>query len=158
MIRATAGLAALTLFAGAAMAATVVPPTDVAYENGAVAEPLTETPGDPERGRQVVSDKSLGNCVSCHSASDLKDVPWHGGIGPTFDGVGARWDEASLRGIVANAKEMFPGSMMPSFYKTEGFIRPGEAYTGEAAEGEIEPILTAQQIEDVVAYLMTLKD
>ena len=53
---------------------------------------------------------------------------------------------------------MFEGTMMPSFYKTEGFIRPGDGYTGKAPEGEIEPILSAQQIEDVVAYLVTLKE
>ena len=47
---------------------------------------------------------------------------------------------------------------MPSFYKTEGFIRPGNAYTGKAAEGELEPLLTAQQIEDVVSFLLTLKE
>ena len=59
---------------------------------------------------------------------------------------------------MANAKAMFEGTMMPSFYKTEGFIRVGDAYTGKAAEGEVAPLLTAQEVEDVVAYLMTLKD
>jgi sulfur-oxidizing protein SoxX len=52
---------------------------------------------------------------------------------------------------------MFEGSMMPSFYKVDGFIRPGDDYTGDAAK-EIKPILTAQQIEDVVAFLATLKE
>jgi len=59
---------------------------------------------------------------------------------------------------VANAKLMFEDSLMPSFYKTEGFIRLGDAYTGNAHPGNAEPLLTAQQIEDVVAFLMTLKD
>ncbi|MDH5452562.1 MAG: c-type cytochrome, partial [Paracoccaceae bacterium] len=67
--------------------------------------------------------------------------------------------EAELRGIVANSKMTFEDSMMPSFYKTKGYIRPGDAFTGKAAEGdELPPLLTAQQIEDVVAYLMTLKE
>ena len=74
-----------------------------------------------------------------------------------LDGVGSRWNEAELRGIVANAKQVYDGTIMPAFYKVDGFIRPGNAYTGKAAE-TIEPLLTAQQIEDVVAFLMTLKD
>ena len=63
-----------------------------------------------------------------------------------------------MRGIVANAKMMFEGSLMPSFYKTEGFTRPGNAYTGKAADDTFGPLLSAQQVEDVVAYLVTLKD
>jgi len=138
--------------------AAEIEPTAVAYTDGAVSQSLTGVPGDPERGREIVGNKSLGNCVACHEVSDLKDVPFHGEIGPMLDGAGDRWTQAELRGIVANAKIMFPESMMPSFYKTEGFIRPGNAYTGEAADDTFGPILTAQQIEDTVAYLMTLKD
>ena len=63
-----------------------------------------------------------------------------------------------MRGIIANAKEMFPDTMMPSFYKTTGFIRPGNGFSGKAAEGELDPLLTGQQVENVVAYLMTLKE
>ena len=74
-----------------------------------------------------------------------------------LDGVGSRWNEAELRGIVANAKLMYEGTIMPAFYKVDGFTRPGNGYTGKAAE-TLEPILSAQQIEDVVAFLMTLKD
>jgi len=136
-----------------------VMPTAVAYEDGAVAQSLTGVAGDAVSGREIVGDKSLGNCVACHAVSDLADVPFHGEIGPMLDGAGDRWTEAELRGIVANAKMMFEGSMMPSFYKTEGFTRPGNAYTGEAMDPEtFGPLLSAQQIEDVVAYLVTLKD
>ena len=82
-----------------------------------------------------------------------------GEVGPSLDGAGDRWTEAELRGIVANAKMMFDGSVMPSFYKTEGFTRLGDAYTGKAyGEGEVQPLLTAQEIEDVVSFLMTLKE
>ena len=115
--------------------------------------------GGSEDGKALVMERSKGNCVACHEVTDLEDVPFHGEIGPMLDGAGDRWSEAELRGIVANAKVMFEGSMMPSFYKTEGFIRPGNAYTGKAADPEtFGPLLTAQQIEDVVAYLATLKD
>lgn len=153
-------------FIGAAVAAIIatglhaeeILPTNVAYDEGAVAQSLSGTPGDAANGRIIVGDKKQGNCVACHQVSDLADVPFQGEIGPMLDGAGDRWSEAELRGIVANAKIMFEDSMMPSFYKTEGFIRPGNAYTGEAADDTFGPILSAQQIEDVVAYLATLKE
>ena len=150
-------LAAVALaFAGSAIAGEVAP-GDVKFEDGAVAASLTSTAGDPASGAEIVGDKSLGNCVACHQVSALAGVPWHGEIGPSLDGAADRWDEAQLRGIVANAKVMFEGSMMPSFYKVEGFIRPGDAFTGDAAK-EITPLLSAQQVEDVVAFLETLKE
>ncbi|HAG25447.1 MAG TPA: sulfur oxidation c-type cytochrome SoxX, partial [Rhodobacter sp.] len=83
---------------------------------------------------------------------------FQGNVGPALDGVGSRWSEAELRGIVSNAKMMFDGTVMPSFYKTEGYTRLGDAYTGKAPKGDVPPILSAQQIEDVVAYLLTLKE
>lgn len=154
------------LFAGAVLAVSAfgvtageVLPGDVMYEDGAVAQSLTGGAGDPAVGREIVGDKGQGNCVACHAVTDLADVPFHGEIGPMLDGAGDRWSEAELRGIVANAKVMFEGSMMPSFYKVSGFTRPGDAYTGKAAVAEtFGPLLSAQQIEDVVAYLTTLKD
>ena len=136
-----------------------VAPTAVSYNEGAVEQSLSGVAGDAANGRIIVGDKKQGNCVACHMVTDLADVPFHGEIGPMLDGAGERWSEAELRGIVANAKIMFEDSMMPSFYKTEGFTRPGDAYTGKAADPEtFGPLLSAQQIEDVVAYLMTLKD
>ncbi|MDW4498753.1 sulfur oxidation c-type cytochrome SoxX [Sulfitobacter sp. D35] len=155
LFQATALFAAL---ASTAAFAAEIAPTEVSYEDGAVSAPLSAQPGDAANGRVIVGDKSQGNCVACHAVSDLSDVPFHGEIGPPLDGAGDRWSEAELRGIVSNAKMMFPESMMPSFYKTEGFVRPGNAYTGDAADDTFGPILTAQQIEDVVAYLATLKE
>jgi len=137
--------------------AEIVNPQDVAYVDGAVATSLTGTPGNAENGA-VIMNKGAGNCIACHEVTALNHLPFHGEIGPMLDGVADRWSEAELRGIVANAKIMFEGSMMPSFYKTSGFTRLGDAYTGKAhPEGEVMPLLTAQEIEDVVAYLMTLK-
>lgn len=150
--------AIVALSASVAVAATEISPTDVAFDEGTVAQSLSGVAGDPASGREIVGNKSLGNCVACHQVSDLSNVPFQGEIGPMLDGAGDRWTEAELRGIVANAKIMFEDSMMPAFYKTEGFIRPGNAYTGEAADDTFGPLLTAQQIEDVVAYLSTLKE
>lgn len=153
------GYAAVATFAMAtALSAAEINPAKVAYEDGAVASSLTGKPGDPANGRMIVGSKSFGNCIACHEVTDLKDEPFHGEIGPMLDGAGDRWTEAELRGIVANAKIMFEDTMMPAFYKADGFIRPGNAYTGEAADDTFGPILTAQQIEDVVAYLITLKE
>ena len=135
-----------------------VAPDGLVFENGSIGESLTGMAGDPEAGSATMADRGLGNCVACHVVSALPEVPFQGDVGPPLDGVGERWSEAELRGIVANAKMTFDGTMMPSFYKTDGFIRPGDAYTGAAAPADLPPILTAQQIEDVVAYLMTLKD
>ena len=152
------GIASIALAASITTAAAETSPTAVKYEDGSVAKSLSGVAGDPVEGRDIVGNKKKGNCVACHEVSDLKDVPFHGEIGPMLDGAGDRWTEAELRGIVANAKIMFEDTMMPAFYKTEGFIRPGKAYTGEAADDTFGPVLTAQQIEDVVAYLATLKE
>lgn len=149
--------AAVAVSAAVSMAGEIAP-TDVKFEDGSIAQSLTGVPGDAANGRLIVGDKGIGNCVACHQVSDLSDVPFQGEIGPMLDGTGERWSEAELRGIVVNAKIMFEDSMMPSFYKTEGFIRPGNEYTGEAPDDTFGPLLSAQQVEDVVAYLTTLKD
>jgi len=140
------------------VSAEEIAPTAVVYVDGSVETSLSGAAGDPTAGRNIVGNKKLGNCVACHQVSDLADVPFQGEIGPMLDGAGERWSEAELRGIVSNAKIMFEDSMMPSFYKTEGFLRPGKAYTGKAADDTFAPLLNAQQIEDVVAYLVTLKE
>ncbi len=139
------------------ISAEMVKPMDVSFTDGAVAQSLTGKAGDPAEGRKIMN-KGAGNCIACHAVSELSEWPFHGEVGPILDGVGARWSEAELRGIVSNAKEMFPDSVMPSFYRTSGFTRPGNAFTGKAAEGELEPLLTAQQVEDVVSYLLTLQE
>ncbi len=146
-------------FVASAAYAEDVNPTAVSYTEGAVEQSLSGVAGDAVNGRVIVGDKGQGNCVACHVVSDLAEVPFQGEIGPMLDGAGERWSEAELRGIVANAKIMFEDSMMPSFYRTEGFTRPGDAYTGKAADPEtFGPLLSAQQVEDVVAYLATLKE
>ena len=150
-------VAAASLFGIGAALAGEVAPTDVKYEDGAVVASLTGVPGNAENAPDIMN-KGAGNCIACHEVTALGHLPFHGDVAPPLDGVGDRWTEAELRGIVANAKMMFEASLMPSFYKTEGFNRLGDAYTGKALEGPAEPLLTAQQIEDVVAFLMTLKE
>ncbi len=149
-------LTAMLTGLGMATADTVAP-DNVTFENGAVMGSLSGMPGNPMEGAKIMSTKSMGNCVACHEISDLEDVPFQGEIGPLLDGAGDRWTEAELRGIVSNAKMTFEGTVMPAFYKTSGFTRLGNGFTGKAHEGEVEPLLSAQQVEDVIAYLMTLR-
>lgn len=154
----TITLAAVVALTTAATGETVAP-ADVQYdEYGAVAASLTGVAGDAANGAVVMRTKSKGNCIACHAVSALNDAPFHGEVGPELDGVGDRWSPAELRGILANAKVTFDGTIMPSYYKVDGFIRPGNAYTGKAAEGALSPLLAAQDIEDVVAFLSTLKE
>lgn len=152
-------ITAAMLVAGMATAETVAP-ADVQFdEDGAVAVSLTGQPGDAARGRDVFATKSKGNCVSCHAVAQLADVPFHGEVGPELSWTGDNRSAEELRGIVADAKMTFEGSLMPSFYKTKGYIRPGDAYTGKAPKtDELPPLLSAQDIEDVVAFLLTLQE
>lgn len=133
-------------------------PQDVVWDENAITSSLSGMPGDVANGKKVMTTRALGNCIACHEVTDLMDAPFHGEVGPMLDGAGSRWTEAELRGIVANAKMTFDGTIMPAFYKTSGYIRPGDAFTGKAGTEPLPPLLTAQQIEDVVAYLMTLTD
>jgi sulfur-oxidizing protein SoxX len=113
--------------------------------------PLTGKPGDAKEGAKTVSGRRLGNCLSCHEIGALREEEFHGDVGPSLDGVAGRWDTAALRMIVVNAKMVFGGeTVMPAFYRTEGLNRVRPEFAGK-------PILTAQQVEDVVAFLATLK-
>lgn len=153
-----AGVCAAFLLAGTGFAQ--VAPGDVVWvDDVLIPESLTGAPGDPAAGVEVVSNRGGGNCVACHEVSALPDVQFQGNIGPALDGVGSRWTEGELRGILVDAKHMFPDTRMPSFYRVDGFIRPGDAFTGRAANPEtFGPLLTPQQVEDTLAYLMSLTD
>ncbi|MEM7496640.1 MAG: sulfur oxidation c-type cytochrome SoxX [Pseudomonadota bacterium] len=139
------------LVTGAAWAETA--PTDVKITDGMVAAPLTAEPGDAERGRETFAGRKLGNCLACHENADMMDEQqFHGEVGPPLDGVADRWSEAELRAIVINSKAVFGDhTIMPAFYRTTGFNRPLDKFEGKT-------ILSAQQVEDVVAYLKTLKE
>ena len=146
--------------AAAPLAAEVAPGDIVWAEDGSIAESLTGTPGNAEEGQKIMTTNALGNCVACHQISAMPDVPFQGTIAPELEGAAERWSEAQLRGIVVDAKKTFPESFMPGMYKVGPFIRVGDAFKGTAPEGgpeSVQPILSAQQVEDVVAYLMTLK-
>ncbi len=147
-----------TLSAGSAYA-EMVAPADVKFtEDGAVEMSLTGVAGNAEEGKAIMVSKKLGNCVACHAASAYSEAAFPGNVGPSLDGVADRWNQAELRGILTNSKLTYEGTVMPAYYKVDGFTRPGNAYTGKAADDSFGPLLSAQQVEDVVAFLMTMKD
>jgi len=143
---------AVTTVLGATVAfsGTTVAPEEVKFEDGTVTASLTGMAGDAVEGRIVFANRKLGNCLACHVNSQVPEESFHGEVGPVLDGAGSRYSEAQLRGIVSNSKMTFENTIMPAFYVQTGFFRPLEGF-------EDAPILTAQQVEDVVAYLMSLK-
>ncbi len=133
---------------GPASAETLVTYTIV--DDFSIPESLTGTPGDPVKGREVAINRRLGNCLACH-VMPIPEQPFHGETGPDLAGVADRYTEGELRLRVVDSKSINPYTMMPAFYRVEGFHRVMERFAGK-------PILTAQEVEDVVAYLMTLKE
>jgi sulfur-oxidizing protein SoxX len=126
----------------------------VAYQivdDSSIPEPLTGLPGDPDKGRETFIDRKLGNCLGCHAVSELSAEPFHGEVGPPLDGVADRYEEGELRLQVVNAKMVNPDTIMPGFYVTAGLHRVMPEFAGKT-------ILTAEQVEDIVAYLKTLKE
>jgi sulfur-oxidizing protein SoxX len=115
-----------------------------------IPEPLTAQPGDAARGRAIVVQRQTGLCLLCHSGPFAEErTP--GTVAGSLAGAGSRWTAAQLRLRVADARRLDPDSPMPSFHRPDAGARVGAAWRGR-------PILDAQQVEDVVAFLQTLKD
>ena len=147
------GLAVALAAPAAGQTVSPLPPFNVVVTGGVdtIPAPLTGKPGDPKEGEKVVIERRLGNCLSCHEIDVLQREPFHGDVGPPLNGVAGRWDPATLRMIVVNAKKVFGDeTVMPAFYRVDGLKRVRPDFVGK-------PILTAQQVEDVVAFLTTLK-
>ena len=106
--------------------------------------------GDPQAGRRIVEDRARSACTLCH-AGPVPAPHLHGTIGPTLDGVGDRLSPDAIRARVVDARQFNPATIMPPYHITEGLTRVGRNWTGR-------PILSAQQIEDVTAFLVTLKN
>ncbi len=144
-------LAAIALLAtGSAMAADVAP-GDVKISDNKLATSLTGKAGDAAAGKNWFVGRKLGNCLACHVNKDTSIEQFHGEVGPALDGVAGRYSAAELRAIVVNPKAVFGDqTLMPSFYRVGGFNRVSKKFKGKT-------ILSAQQVEDIVAYLGTLK-
>ncbi len=134
--------------AGTAISQTALVKFDI--KDGEIPASLTGKPGDPEKGRQVVINRQLGNCLACHEITALKNEPYHGNTGPSLDGVADRLSDGQMRLRIVDPTKLNPDTMMPPFYRTAGLNRVMQRFEGK-------PILTAEQVEDVVAFLKTLR-
>jgi L-cysteine S-thiosulfotransferase len=116
----------------------------------AIPQSLTGSKGDPARGREIVAARSSGLCMMCHSGP-LPEIKLQGDIGPDLKGTGKRWNEAQLRLRIVDAGKINPDTIMPPYYRVDGLVEVARNFRDK-------PILTAEQIEDVVAYLATLRN
>jgi sulfur-oxidizing protein SoxX len=123
--------------------------TPVSIEGDTIPAPLEDKTGEAERGRSVFISRDAGHCVLCHAVGGL-GVPFQGDVGPALTQIGARLSPAQLRLRIADAQRIWPETVMPSYYRIEGLNQVGRLHAGK-------PALTAQQIEDLVAYLSGLK-
>lgn len=144
-----AGLA-LLLVAAASAAAAQEPLRPYAVTGDTIARSLTGRPGDAARGRAIVANRSVGLCLLCHSGP-IPEERFQGTLAPTLAGAGSRWSEGQLRLRLVDGARLNPDTIMPAFYRTTGLQHVAKAFVGKT-------ILTAEQVEDVVAYLATLKE
>jgi len=115
----------------------------------AIPASLTGTKGDATRGRALIVERS-STCILCHSGP-FPEQAFQGDLAPNLSGSGARWSEGQLRLRLVDASRLDAATIMPSYYRVDGLTRVGAAWRGK-------PILSAEQIEDIVAYLETLRD
>jgi sulfur-oxidizing protein SoxX len=111
---------------------------------------LTGEAGDPGRGRAIVVNRQVGLCLLCHSGP-FPEEPLQGDLAPDLRGAGARWTEAQLRLRIVDPMRLNPATIMPAYGRSQGWWRVAPAFRGRAP-------LTPQQIEDVVAFLATLRE
>ena len=116
----------------------------------AIPASLTGAHGDPARGKAIVLNRQLGLCLLCHSGP-FPEERFQGNMAPDLKGAGSRWSEGELRLRLVDARRLNPDTIMPPYYVVDGMNRVARSFRGK-------PILTAEQIEDVVAFLASLKD
>lgn len=116
----------------------------------AIVAPLAETKGDPARGRAIVGNRQVGLCLLCHPGP-FPEERMQGTIGPDLSGAGTRWSEGQLRLRIVDSRRLNPETIMPPFHRIDGLERVPAAWRGK-------PLLSAEQIEDVVAFLATLRE
>jgi sulfur-oxidizing protein SoxX len=136
------------LLGAAAGAASPQGPLRLEVSEGGIPRPLASVPGDPGRGRKLVVGRDAGACTLCHAVPGERIF---GNIAPTLAGVGSKLTAAQLRLRVADSTRLDPETPMPAYYRTEGLRQVAAVYRGKT-------ILSAQEVEDVVAYLETLKE
>ncbi len=141
---------ALVLWVGAAQAQATTPVRPFTVVGDAVPQALTDVPGDPVRGRAIVANRQDGLCLLCHTGP-FPEERFQGNLAPDLAGAGKRWSAGQLRLRIVDAGKLNPRTIMPSYHRTDGLSRVAPAWAAA-------PILAAQQVEDVVAFLQTLRD
>ncbi|MDF2114993.1 sulfur oxidation c-type cytochrome SoxX [Roseiarcaceae bacterium H3SJ34-1] len=124
-------------------------PGEFVVEDGGIAKSLSGSPGDAARGRAIVVNRQTGLCLLCHSGP-FPEERFQGTLAPSLAGAGVRLNESQLRLRIADGRRLHPDTIMPSYYRTDGLTRVAPGFAGK-------PILNADQIEDVIAFLMTLR-
>ena len=122
----------------------------VAHAQDAIPKSLTGVKGDAARGRAIVANRQVGLCLLCHRGP-FPEERFQGNLAPDLKGAGSRWSEGQLRLRIVDSSRINPATIMPAYHRSEGLVRVAPAWRGK-------PVLSAQQIEDVVAFLMTLRD
>jgi sulfur-oxidizing protein SoxX len=112
-----------------------------------IPQPLGRLNGNAERGHALMVERAAANCLNCHAVPGL---PVAGNVGPSLAGIGARLSAAQLRLRIADIQRVKADAVMPSYYRTDGLDRAASEYRSK-------PVLDAQQVEDLIAYLETLK-
>ncbi len=138
--------AALALAAPAAAAQQIAPQV----VGDAIPASLTGQPGDATRGRAIVANRGVGLCLLCHSGP-IAEERFQGDLAPSLAGAGSRWSEGQLRLRIVDGARLNADTIMPPYYRTGGLQRVARNFQDKT-------ILSAAQVEDVVAYLATLKD
>ena len=141
-------VAALAL--AAALAVSPTSAASAAETGDTMEQPLTNVPGDAKRGREIVVSRQSGLCLLCHSGP-FADAHLQGNLASNLAGTGSRWSAAQLRARIVDARSVNPDSLMPAMHKIQGDAGVGRAWRGK-------PVLDAQQVEDVVAFLQTLRE
>lgn len=136
----------------AASASVSVSASALGYEvvGDAIPNPLTGVPGDAARGRAIVVNRQLGLCLLCHTGP-FPEERFQGTLAPSLAGAGARGSAGQLRLRLVDARRVNPASFMPAYYRAEGHVQVAGAWQGK-------PVFSAQQVEDVVAFLQTLRE
>jgi sulfur-oxidizing protein SoxX len=121
-----------------------------AHAQDTLPESLTGRTGDPARGRAIVANRQVGLCLLCHSGP-FPEERFQGDLAPDLRGAGSRWTEGQLRLRIVDSGRINPATIMPAYHRAEGLVRVAPAFRGT-------PILSKEQIQDVVAFLTTLRD
>ena len=150
LLRAVVVVAMFSCVAGTAAAqAASAALAPFAVTDGGIAAALTGQPGDATRGRALVANRQVSMCLLCHQ-TPIAEARFQGDISSNLAGAGARWTAPQLRLRIVNSRLLNPDSIMPAYYRVEALTRVGATWRDK-------PILDAQQIEDIVAWLQTLK-